>query len=196
MAHPKINHLRSEKYKARGKLPFGFDREVDEDGVGWHVPNPKALELLGEAIEHVRSGRSVRSVAAWLETETGRKLSGTRLHKLAWTEEELESRRKTRRKKLTPEQRKLEDLKQTEKQTRIKADQAKRRLDRAKNKTATKTSEIIERLRSVPTPDPKHNFLAQTNGKCFMVALGVVAKLTACLLLLCVLWISLLLVHY
>ena len=176
MAHPKINHLRSEKYKARGKLPFGFDREVDEDGVGWHVPDPKALELLGEAIEHVRSGRSVRSVAAWLESETSRKLSGTRLHKLAWTEEELESRRKTRRKKLTPEQRKLEDLKQTEKQTRIKADQAKRRLDKAKNKTATKTSEIIfddapvEDNREVafrPNPGPQTHFLSANEREVF-----------------------------
>ena len=176
MAHPKINHLRSEKYKARGKLPFGFDREVDEDGVGWHVPDPKALELLGEAIEHVRSGRSVRSVAAWLESETSRKLSGTRLHKLAWTEEELESRRKTRRKKLTPEQRKLEDLKQTEKQTRIKADQAKRRLDKAKNKTATKTSEIIfddapvEDNREVafrPNPGPQTQFLGANEREVF-----------------------------
>ena len=176
MAHPKINHLRSEKYKARGKLPFGFDREVDEDGVGWHVPDPKALELLGEAIEHVRSGRSVRSVAAWLESETSRKLSGTRLHKLAWTEEELESRRKTRRKKLTPEQRKLEDLKQTEKQTRIKADQAKRRLDKAKNKTAIKTSEIIfddapvEDNREVafrPNPGPQTQFLGANEREVF-----------------------------
>lgn len=176
MAHPKINHLRSEKYKARGKLPFGFDREVDEDGVGWHVPDPKALELLGEAIEHVRSGRSVRSVATWLESETSRKLSGTRLHKLAWTEEELESRRKTRRKKLTPEQRKLEDLKQTEKQTRIKADQAKRRLDKAKNKTATKTSEIIfddapvEDNREVafrPNPGPQTQFLSANEREVF-----------------------------
>ena len=176
MAHPKINHLRSEKYKARGKLPFGFDREVDEDGVGWHVPDPKALELLGEAIEHVRSGRSVRSVATWLESETGRKLSGTRLHKLAWTEEELESRRKTRRKKLTPEQKKLEHLKQTEKQTRIKADQAKRRLDKAKNKTAIKTSEIIfddapvEDNREVafrPNPGPQTQFLSANEREVF-----------------------------
>ena len=156
MAHPKINHLRSEKYKARGKLPFGFDREVDEDGVGWHVPDPKALELLGEAIEHVRSGRSVRSVAAWLEKETSRKLSGTRLHKLAWTEEELEDRRKKRRKKLTPTQRKLEDLKQTEKQTRIKEDQAKRRLDRAKKKT-TSPSNIIS-FEDLPVEETMRSF--------------------------------------
>ena len=102
MAQRKIDHLRTEKYKARGKLPFGFDREVDENGVGWHTPDPKALELLGEAIDHVRSGRSVRTVAAWLESETNRKLSATRLHKLAWTEEELLQRRKQRRKRHQP----------------------------------------------------------------------------------------------
>ena len=177
MAHPKINHLRSEKYRARGKLPFGFDREVDEDGVGWHVPDPKALELLGEAIEHVRSGRSVRSVAAWLEAETNRKLSGTRLHKLAWTEEELDDRRKKRRKKLTPEQRKLEDLKNTEKQTRIKAEQAKRRLDKAKSK---KEQSIVEGLdfadeptedtREVafrPNPGPQTDFLSANEREVF-----------------------------
>lgn len=177
MAHPKINHLRSEKYRARGKLPFGFDREVDDDGVGWHVPDPKALELLGEAIEHVRSGRSVRSVAAWLEAETNRKLSGTRLHKLAWTEEELDDRRKKRRKKLTPDQRKLEDLKNTEKQTRIKAEQAKRRLDKAKSK---KEQSIVEGLdfadeptedtREVafrPNPGPQTDFLSANEREVF-----------------------------
>jgi len=177
MAHPKINHLRSEKYRARGKLPFGFDREVDEDGVGWHVPDPKALELLGEAIEHVRSGRSVRSVAAWLEAETNRKLSGTRLHKLAWTEEELDDRRKKRRKKLTPEQRKLEDLKNTEKQTRIKAEQAKRRLDKAKSKKEQSivegldfADEPIEDTREVafrPNSGPQTDFLSANEREVF-----------------------------
>ncbi len=177
MAHPKINHLRSEKYRARGKLPFGFDREVDEDGVGWHVPDPKALELLGEAIEHVRSGRSVRSVAAWLEAETNRKLSGTRLHKLAWTEEELDDRRKKRRKKLTPAQRKLEDLKNTEKQTRIKAEQAKRRLDKAKSKKEQSivegldfADEPIEDTREVafrPNPGPQTDFLSANEREVF-----------------------------
>ena len=177
MAHPKINHLRSEKYRARGKLPFGFDREVDDDGVGWHVPDPKALELLGEAIEHVRSGRSVRSVAAWLEAETNRKLSGTRLHKLAWTEEELDDRRKKRRKKLTPEQRKLEDLKNTEKQTRIKAEQAKRRLDKAKSKKEQSivegldfADEPIEDTREVafrPNPGPQTDFLSANEREVF-----------------------------
>lgn len=177
MAHPKINHLRSEKYRARGKLPFGFDREVDDDGVGWHVPDPKALELLGEAIEHVRSGRSVRSVAAWLEAETNRKLSGTRLHKLAWTEEELDDRRKKRRKKLTPEQRKLEDLKNTEKQTRIKAEQAKRRLDKAKSKKEQSivegldfADEPIEDTREVafrPNSGPQTDFLSANEREVF-----------------------------
>jgi len=177
MAQRKIDHLRTEKYKARGKLPFGFDREVDENGVGWHTPDPKALELLGEAIDHVRSGRSVRTVAAWLESETNRKLSATRLHKLAWTEEELLQRRKQRRKKLTPAQRKLEDLKNTEKQTRIKAEQAKRRLDKAKSSKEPSVvegldfgGEPVEENREVafrPNPGPQTQFLSANEREVF-----------------------------
>jgi hypothetical protein len=49
------------------------------------VPHKPTIDLLAEAIDHIRSGRSVRKVAAWLEDKTQRKLSATRLHKLAWT---------------------------------------------------------------------------------------------------------------
>lgn len=177
MPSPKIHHVRTERYKAIGKLPYGFDLEKDEEGVTWYVPNPEIVGFLQEAIEHVRSGRSVRTVAAWLEKQTGRKLSATRLHKLAWTPEELEDRRKKRRRKLTPQQRKLEDLKNTEKQTRIKAEQAKRRLDRASKKTSTDsivtseyTEEGIDDNREVafkPNPGPQTDFLAANEREVF-----------------------------
>lgn len=177
MPSPKIHHVRTERYKAIGKLPYGFDLEKDEEGVTWYVPNPEIVGFLQEAIEHVRSGRSVRTVAAWLEKQTGRKLSATRLHKLAWTPEELEDRRKKRRRKLTPQQRKLEDLKNTEKQTRIKAEQAKRRLDRASKKISTDsivTSEYTEKdiddnreVAFKPNPGPQTDFLAANEREVF-----------------------------
>ena len=107
MAHPKIPHLKTDKYKAVGKRPYGFDSYRDEEGQAWFVPHKPTIDLLAEAIDHIRSGRSVRTVAAWLEDKTQRKLSATRLHKLAWTEEELAERRKDRRKNLTPKQRKI-----------------------------------------------------------------------------------------
>lgn len=176
MAHPKIPHLKTDKYKAVGKRPYGFDSVRDEDGQVWYVPHPETMEFLAEAISHIRSGRSVRTVAAWLEKQTGRKLSGTRLHKLAWTEEELEERRKERRKKLTPKQRKLEDLKNTEKQTRIKAEQAKRRLERARAKTETLSDSLdfsggegVQEPEVVfrPNPGPQTDFLAANEREVF-----------------------------
>lgn len=176
MAHPKIPHLKTDKYKAVGKRPYGFDSVRDEGGQVWYVPHPETMEFLAEAISHIRSGRSVRTVAAWLEKQTGRKLSGTRLHKLAWTEEELEERRKDRRKKLTPKQRKLEDLKNTEKQTRIKAEQAKRRLERARARTETLSDSLdfsggegVQEPEVVfrPNPGPQTDFLAANEREVF-----------------------------
>jgi hypothetical protein len=176
MAHPKIPHLKTDKYKAVGKRPYGFDSVRDEEGQVWYVPHPETMEFLAEAISHIRSGRSVRTVAAWLEKQTGRKLSGTRLHKLAWTEEELEERRKDRRKKLTPKQRKLEDLKNTEKQTRIKAEQAKRRLERARARTETLSDSLdfsggegVQEPEVVfrPNPGPQTDFLAANEREVF-----------------------------
>ena len=176
MAHPKIPHLKTDKYKAVGKRPYGFDSVRDEEGQVWYVPHPETMEFLAEAISHIRSGRSVRTVAAWLEKQTGRKLSGTRLHKLAWTEEELEERRKERRKKLTPKQRKLEDLKNTEKQTRIKAEQAKRRLERARAGTETLSDSLdfsggegVQEPEVVfrPNPGPQTDFLAANEREVF-----------------------------
>jgi hypothetical protein len=178
MAHPKIPHLKTEKYKAIGKRPYGFDSYRDKEGQAWFVPHKETIEFLAEAIEHIRSGRSVRTVSAWLEDKTKRKLSATRLHKLAWTEEELAERRKDRRKKLTPKQRKIEDLKNTEKQTRIKAEQAKRRLERAKAGSGIQTGSEPESFSDAgqplerdvafrPNHGPQTDFLAANEREVF-----------------------------
>jgi hypothetical protein len=178
MAHPKIPHLKTEKYKAIGKRPYGFDSYRDKEGQAWFVPHKETIEFLAEAIEHIRSGRSVRTVSAWLEDKTKRKLSATRLHKLAWTEEELAERRKDRRKKLTPKQRKIEDLKNTEKQTRIKAEQAKRRLERAKSGSGIQTGSEPESFSDAgqplerdvafrPNHGPQTDFLAANEREVF-----------------------------
>jgi hypothetical protein len=178
MAHPKIPHLKTDKYKAVGKRPYGFDSYRDEEGQAWFVPHKPTIDLLAEAIDHIRSGRSVRTVAAWLEDKTKRKLSATRLHKLAWTEEELTERRKDRRKNLTPKQRKIEDLKNTEKQTRIKAEQAKRRLERARSRSGVQTGlepesfddagQPLERdVAFRPNPGPQTDFLAANEREVF-----------------------------
>jgi hypothetical protein len=178
MAHPKIPHLKTDKYKAVGKRPYGFDSYRDEEGQAWFVPHKPTIDLLAEAIDHIRSGRSVRTVAAWLEDKTQRKLSATRLHKLAWTEEELAERRKDRRKNLTPKQRKIEDLKNVEKQTRIKAEQAKRRLERARAGSGIQTGSEPESFSDAgqplerdvafrPNPGPQTDFLAANEREVF-----------------------------
>jgi hypothetical protein len=178
MAHPKIPHLKTDKYKAVGKRPYGFDSYRDEEGQAWFVPHKPTIDLLAEAIDHIRSGRSVRTVAAWLEDKTKRKLSATRLHKLAWTEEELAERRKDRRKNLTPKQRKIEDLKNTEKQTRIKSEQAKRRLERARAGSGIQTGSEPESFSDAgqplerdiafrPNPGPQTDFLAANEREVF-----------------------------
>jgi hypothetical protein len=178
MAHPKIPHLKTDKYKAVGKRPYGFDSYRDEEGQAWFVPHKPTIDLLAEAIDHIRSGRSVRKVAAWLEDKTQRKLSATRLHKLAWTPEELAERRKDRRKNLTPKQRKIEDLKNVEKQTRIKAEQAKRRLGRARAGSGIQTGSEPESFSDAgqplerdiafrPNPGPQTDFLAANEREVF-----------------------------
>jgi hypothetical protein len=178
MAHPKIPHLKTDKYKAVGKRPYGFDSYRDEEGQAWFVPHKPTIDLLAEAIDHIRSGRSVRTVSAWLEDKTQRKLSATRLHKLAWTPEELSERRKDRRKNLTPKQRKIEDLKNVEKQTRIKAEQAKRRLERARAGSGIQTGSEPESFSDAgqplerdvafrPNPGPQTDFLAANEREVF-----------------------------
>jgi hypothetical protein len=178
MAHPKIPHLKTDKYKAVGKRPYGFDSYRDDEGQAWFVPHKPTIDLLAEAIDHIRSGRSVRTVSAWLEDKTQRKLSATRLHKLAWTEEELAERRKDRRKNLTPKQRKIEDLKNTEKQTSIKSEQAKRRLERARAGSGIQTGSEPESFSDAgqplerdvafrPNPGPQTDFLAANEREVF-----------------------------
>jgi hypothetical protein len=164
------------KVKAVGRKPWGYDHSVDSKGSGWYIPDLEAFERLDSAIVQIRDGgHSVRKVASWLENETGRKLSATRLHKLAWTKEELEDRRKSRRRLLSPRQRKIEDLKNTEKQTRIKADQAKRRLNKAL-KTGTVEPEVLDFTEKTasepevifkPNPGPQTRFLSANEREVF-----------------------------
>ena len=164
------------KVKAVGRKPWGYDHSVDSKGAGWYIPDLEAFKRLDSAIVQIRDGgHSVRKVASWLENETGRKLSATRLHKLAWTEEELEDRRKSRRRLLSPRQRKIEDLKNTEKQTRIKADQAKRRLNKALKKDTVEpevldfTDQTASEPEVVfkPNPGPQTQFLSANEREVF-----------------------------
>jgi len=164
------------KVKAVGRKPWGYDHSVDSKGAGWYIPDLEAFERLDSAIVQIRDGgHSVRKVASWLENETGRKLSATRLHKLAWTKEELEDRRKSRRRLLSPRQRKIEDLKNTEKQTRIKADQAKRRLNKALKKDTVEPEvlDFTEKTASEPevifkpNPGPQTRFLSANEREVF-----------------------------
>jgi phage terminase large subunit len=164
------------KVKAIGRIPWGYDRVVEKQGDSWYVPDTDAFKCLDRAIMQIREGgHSVRKVATWLENETSRKLSATRLHKLAWTEEELETRRKTRRRSLSPKQRKIEDLKNTEKQTRIKADQAKRRLNKALDRgvVSEEPLDFTDAVAKEPevvfksNPGPQANFLAANEREVF-----------------------------
>lgn len=176
MTLKRIDHASRRKIKAIGKIPYGYDYEVDKRNVAWYMPNEAVLSKFDEAITQIREGNhSVRKVAAWLENETGRKLSATRLHKLAWTEEELDARRKSRRRKLSPKQRRIEDLKNTEKQTRIKADQAKRRLskelDNGKEpEESINFTDSVEKEPEVvfkPNPGPQTQFLSANEREVF-----------------------------
>ena len=187
MTLKRIDHASRRKIKAIGKIPYGYDYKVDKGNVAWYLPNEGVLCKFDEAITQIREGNhSVRKVAAWLENETGRKLSATRLHKLAWTEEELDARRKTRRRKLSPKQRRIEDLKNTEKQTRIKADQAKRRLskelDNGKEpEESINFTDSVEKEPEVvfkPNPGPQTQFLSANEREVFYGVQEVVVKLT------------------
>jgi len=175
MTKRRANETRT-KIKAVGRKPWGYDHSVDSKDSGWYIPDLEAFERLDRAIMQIRDGgHSVRKVASWLENETGRKLSATRLHKLAWTKEELEDRRKSRRRLLSPRQRKIEDLKNTEKQTRIKADQAKRRLNKAlkKDKVEPEVLNFTEQTASEPevifkpNPGPQTRFLSANEREVF-----------------------------
>jgi hypothetical protein len=160
-----------------GNLPYGYDKGVDGQSRSFYYPHAPTLEKLEEAILRIREGQQpVRKVAAWLQNETDRRLSATRLHKLAWTKEELEERRTERDAKLSKQQKKVKRLKETEKQTRIKAGQAKRRLERVTNKSTDidnsvdYTGPIEEPVQDVaftPNPGPQTEFLAANEREVF-----------------------------
>ena len=109
-----------------GITPYGYDPAKKGQDKSFYYPDAKVLTKLEEAIVKIREDQQpVRKVAGWLENETNRKLSATRLHKLAWTKEELDARREKREANLNKQQKKVNRLKNTVKQTSIKAEQAK-----------------------------------------------------------------------
>ena len=165
--------------KANGKTPYGYDH-VD----GQFVPHHPTLDGLEKAISQIRdNGASIRSAATWLEKETGRRLSPTRLYALTWTYEEIGERQKARNKGLTPAQKKKNKLKMSEKQIRIKHGIAKRKLERFDKSTEDKAEpelkefeggdeveEVKEDDREVifrPNPGPQTAFLAAAEREVF-----------------------------
>ena len=173
MPQHKIKHLSKEPVPARGRVPYGYDRDGKQ-----YIPHIPTIEKLEVAVEQIREGNQpIRKVASWLENETGRKLSATRLHKIAWTPEELEARRKKRRRNLTPKQRRVEDLKNHERQSRIKHGIAERKLQRILRKDKTSESTDLNFTDSVnseqrevafrPNPGPQTTFLSANEREVF-----------------------------
>ena len=168
---------KTEPIPSLGVMPYGFDKAVDKQSKSFYYPHEPTLTKLEEAIDHIREGQqSVRKVASWLQNETGRKLSATRLHKLAWTQEELDERRAVKEAKLTKKQKTIKRLKNTEKQTRIKAEQAKRRLERATSKSPrvepvqyTDGPDISpdQEIAFEANPGPQNEFLESTETEVF-----------------------------
>ena len=70
------------------QVPFGY--EIDPDDDEWLKPIPKELELLELAKKHLKQ-YSYREVAAWLSTQSGRRISHTGLRKRI----DVERKRKT-----------------------------------------------------------------------------------------------------
>jgi len=60
------------------QVPFGY--EIDPEDNEWLKPIPKELELLELAKKHLKQ-YSYREVAAWLSTQSGRKISHSGLRK-------------------------------------------------------------------------------------------------------------------
>lgn len=60
------------------QIPFGY--EIDPDDDGWLTPISKELELLELAKKHLKQ-YSYREVAAWLSTQSGRRISHSGLRK-------------------------------------------------------------------------------------------------------------------
>lgn len=171
MPQNKAKHLDRNPIPARGRVPYGYDTTGKE-----YVPHIPTIEKLETAIEQIRDGNQpVRKVAAWLENVTKRKLSATRLHKLAWSPEELEARRKVRRRGLSKEQRKVADLKNSERQSRIKHGIAERKLQKAVKKPEQE-SEVVEFTDSSgpkqeiafrPNEGPQTQFLSSNEREVF-----------------------------
>ena len=173
-----LKRNKTETIPAVGHIPYGYDKAIDKQSKSFYYPHATTLTKLEEAIVFIREGQqSVRKVAAWLENETSRKLSATRLHKLSWSKQELDDRRAVKEIKLSKEQKKIKRLKNTEKQTRIKAGQAKRRLERASNKPANTQTvnydvpiEDIEQKYEIafrPNPGPQTEFLESNEREVF-----------------------------
>ena len=171
MPQNKAKHLDRKPIPARGRVPYGYDTTGKE-----YVPHIPTIEKLEIAIEQIRDGsQPVRKVAAWLENETKRKLSATRLHKLAWSSEELEARRKIRRRGLSKEQRKVEDLKNSERQSRIKHGIAERKLQKAIKKPEqelkiaefTDSSSPVPQIAFRPNAGPQTQFLSSKEREVF-----------------------------
>lgn len=173
MPQTKAKHLDRKPIPARGRLPYGYDIVGKE-----YIPHLPTIDKLEIAIEQIRDGNQpIRKVAAWLENETGRKLSATRLHKIAWSPEELETRRKKRRRGLSAEQRRLQDLKDQERQSRIKHGIAERKLQRAVKKKkpdnldpSINFSDELNDNREIafkPNLGPQTEFLSSTEREVF-----------------------------
>jgi len=60
------------------QIPFGY--EIDPDDDDWLTPISKELELLELAKKHLKQ-YSYREVAAWLSTQSGRRISHSGLRK-------------------------------------------------------------------------------------------------------------------
>ena len=161
-----------------GIIPYGYDKAKKGQNKSFYYPDKFVLTKLEEAIEKIREDRQpVRKVAGWLENETDRRLSATRLHKLAWTKEELESRREEREANLTKQQKQVNRLKNTAKQTSIKAEQAKRRLKKALAKPTPVEQESLSlplediessvEIAFKPNPGPQTEFLAAGEREVF-----------------------------
>ena len=142
-----------------GITPYGYDPAKKGQDKSFYYPDAKVLTKLEEAIVKIREDQQpVRKVAGWLENETNRKLSATRLHKLAWTKEELDARREKREANLNKQQKKVNRLKNTVKQTSIKAEQAKRRLKKATAKPSDIEQETFEFPNDTVAPEQEVAF--------------------------------------
>ncbi len=158
---------------AVGITPYGYDAAKKGQDRSFYYPVASVLTKLDEAIVKIREDQQpVRKVAGWLENETNRKLSATRLHKLAWTKEELDARRETREANLNKEQKKVKRLKNTVKQTSIKAEQAKRRLKKAVAKPTGVDQETFEFPNDAVEPKQEVAFEANKGPQTEFLAAG------------------------